>query len=116
MRFELYNGMADLLKERIDKGALDLAAAGTGGYHPVRVYPAGRAGTLGVLVHRSHPFAGRAQVAVRELIDQPLMLPSRPSARREILNWIGCEENRLNILVGYNLLSNIALLVEQGWG
>ena len=37
-------------------------------------------------------------------------------ARREILNWIGCEENRLNILVGYNLLSNIALLVEQGMG
>lgn len=117
VRFELYNGMADLLKERIDKGALDLGLllepVDTTRYEFIRLAVRER---WGVLVHRSHPFAGRAQVAVRELVGQPLMLPSRPSARREILNWIGCEENRLNILVGYNLLSNIALLVEQGMG
>ena len=117
VRFELYNGMADLLKERIDKGALDLGLllepVDTTRYEFIRLTTPER---WGVLVHLSHPFASRKEVAVRELIDQRLMLPSRPSARREILNWIGCEENRLNILVGYNLLSNIALLVEQGMG
>lgn len=117
VRFELYNGMADVLRERIDKGALDLGLllepVDTTRYEFIRLTTPER---WGVLVHSSHPFAKRTEVAVRELIDQPLMLPSRPSARREILNWIGCEEHRLNILVGYNLLSNIALLVEHGVG
>ena len=80
VRFELYNGMADLLKERIDKGALDLGLllepVDTTRYEFIRLTTPER---WGVLVHRSHPFAGRAQVTVRELIDQPLMLPSRPA-------------------------------------
>ena len=117
VRFELYNGMADVLKERIDKGALDLGLllepVDSTRYEFIRLATPER---WGVLVHSSHPFAAREQVAVRELIGQPLMLPNRPSSRQEILNWIGCEERRLNILVGYNLLSNIALLVEHGVG
>lgn len=117
VRFELYNAMADPLRERIDKGALDLALllepVDTTKYEFIRL-PARE--VWGVLVRSDHPFASRQSVQPRELVDQPLMLPSRPSARREIVNWMGCEERRLNILVGYNLLSNVALLVEAGMG
>ena len=45
-----------------------------------------------------------------------VLMPSRASSRREILNWIGEEEHRLNIVVNYNILSNTALLVEEGMG
>lgn len=117
VRFELYNAMADPLQERIDKGALDLALllepVDTTKYEFIRL-PSRE--VWGVLVRSDHPFAGRASVQPRELIGQPLMLPGRPSARREIVHWIGCEERRLNVLVSYNLLSNVALLVQAGMG
>lgn len=44
------------------------------------------------------------------------MMPSRPVARRELLNWMRCDESELIIPVNYNLLSNVALLVEAGMG
>ena len=117
VRFELYNAMADPLRERLDKGALDLALVlepvDTAKYEFIRL-PAKE--VWGVLVRRDHPLAARASVRAAELAALPLMLPSRPSARQEIVHWIGRPEHQLNILVGYNLLSNVALLVEDGMG
>ena len=46
----------------------------------------------------------------------PLILPSREKALSEVLNWLGCEERNLKVPVKYNLLSNVALLVEAGMG
>lgn len=117
VEFNLVNGMADTLKEWVDQGTVDLALVlepvDTTKYEFMRL---AQKEVWGILVHRSHPFAGRDTVSVRELLDQPLMLPSRASSRREILNWIGEEEHRLNIVVNYNILSNTALLVEEGMG
>lgn len=117
VRFELYNAMADPLRERLDKGTLDLALVlepvDTTKYEFIRL-PAKE--VWGVLVRKDHPLASRASVRAPELASLPLMLPSRPSARQEIVHWIGKPEHQLNILVGYNLLSNIALLVADGMG
>lgn len=117
VEFNLFNGMADTLKECVDQGTVDLALVlepvDTTKYEFMRL---SQKEVWGILVHRNHPFAGRDSVSVKEIIDQPLMLPYRASSRREILNWIGEEEHRLNIVVNYNLLSNTALLVEEGMG
>ena len=68
------------------------------------------------MVREDHPFAQRREVQVQELWDQPLLLPSRASSRREILHWMGCEEHQVNIRANYNILSNTVLLVEEGLG
>ena len=117
VQFNLQNGMADNLLEGIDQGSVDLALVlepvDTTKYEFLRLPQKER---WGVLVNGSHPFAGRDSVNITELPDQPLMLPDRASSRKEILNWMGCDEHQLNILVNYNLLSNTALLVEEGMG
>ncbi len=117
VQFTLHNAMADQIKEQIDKGILDIGLVlepiDMVKYEYIRLSPKE---TWGVLVPVEHPFAQREQVRAEELADQPLFLPTRPNVRREILSWIGCEERNLNILVSYNLLSNIALLVESGMG
>lgn len=117
VEFNLMNGMADTLKEWVNQGRVDLALVlepvDTTKYEFMRL---AQKEVWGILVHRSHPFTGRDTVSVKELLDQPLMLPNRASSRREILNWIGEEEHRLNVVVNYNILSNTALLVEEGMG
>lgn len=43
-------------------------------------------------------------------------MPGREKAKNQILHWMQCEEQHLNILAYYNILSNSALLVETGMG
>lgn len=117
IRFHMYNAMADTLKECIDQGTLDLALVlepvDTTRYEFIRMSKKER---WGVLVNKDHPLAGQERVKPEEIIDQPLVLPSRASSRREILNWLGCEERQLKIVADYNLLSNTVLLVEESMG
>ena len=117
VQFTLYNGMADQLGEATDQGSIDLALVlepvDTTRYEFLRLPTQER---WGVLVREDHPFAQREQVDVEELWDQPLLIPSRESARREILHWIGKEEKQLRVVLNYNILSNTVLLVEEGLG
>lgn len=114
--FNLYNGMADTLRDSIDQGRVDLALilepVDTTKHEFMRL---AKREVWGTLVRRDHPFAKREHVEVSELINQPLMLPSRASSRTEIINWLGCDERQLNIPVSYNILSNTALLVRLVW-
>ena len=65
----------------------------------------------------ANPYVGvTVQVDVTELWDQPLLLPFRESARRELLHWIGKEEEELRVVLNYNILSNTVLTVEEGLG
>ena len=117
VQFTLYNGMADTLRESVDQGSVDLALVlepvDTTKYEFLRLPQRAQ---WGVLVREDHPFAQRREVQVQELWDQPLLLPSRASSRREILHWMGCEEHQVNIRANYNILSNTVLLVEEGLG
>lgn len=117
VQFTLHNGMADKLGEAVDQGSIDLALVlepvDTTKYEFLRLSPQER---WGVLVREDHPFARRDQVDVAELWDQPLLLPFRESIRRELLHWIGKEEQQLRVVLNYNILSNTVLTVEEGLG
>lgn len=117
VRFNLYNEMADYIKERIDKGLVDvgllLEPVDTVKYDFVRL---SQRETWGVLMRNDHPLAGHKSLQPQEMIPYPLILPLRESVRAEILNWLKCEEKDLNIPLSYTLLSNAVLLVEEGLG
>lgn len=72
--------------------------------------------TWGILMRRDHPLAERTSIEPQELISYPLILPLRERVRTEIMNWLRCEEKDLKIPLYYTLLSNTALLVEEGLG
>ncbi len=117
VQFDLYNGMADNIKEMIEHGLLDLGLVlepvDTAKYEYVRLP---QEETWGILIRRDHELAKKETITVEDIKQYPLILPGRENAKNHVLNWMHCEERHLNIPAYYNILSNSALLVEAGIG
>ncbi|HIU77795.1 MAG TPA: LysR family transcriptional regulator [Candidatus Pelethocola excrementipullorum] len=117
VQFDLYSETADSIKDKIEKGLLDLGLllepVDNNKYEFLRL---SQKETWGVLLRKDHPLAEKETIYVEDLKSYRLFLPKREGARNEVLNWIGCEESHLNVSVNYNLLSNVAILVDEGLG
>ncbi len=117
VQFHLYNEMADNIKDRLDKGLVDvgllLEPVDTVKYDFVRL---SQKETWGILMRDDHPLAEHKTITPEEITEYPLILPLRERVRNEILNWINREEKDLTIPLSYTLLSNAALMVEAGLG
>ena len=117
VQFDLYNGMADNIKEMLERGLLDLGLVlepvDTAKFEYVRLP---QKETWGLLLRKDHELAEKETINVEEIRPYPLIMPGREKAKNEVLHWMQCEERHLNIPAYYNLLSNAALLVEAGMG
>ena len=117
IQFYLYNEMADNIKDRLEKGLVDvgllLEPVDTSRYDFVRL---SQKETWGILMRDDHPLAERKTITPDEIAEYPLILPLRERVRNEILNWMRKEEKDLTIPLSYTLLSNAALMVEAGLG
>lgn len=117
VRFNLYNEMADDIKDRMDKGLIDvgllLEPVDTSKYDFIRL---SQKETWGILMRDDHPLSGQECITPDEIAEYPLILPLRERVRADILNWLNKEEKDLRIPLNYTLLSNAVLLVEAGLG
>lgn len=117
VQFDLYSEMADSIREKLEKGLLDLALllepVDTSKYEYLRL---SQKETWGILLRTDHPLAQKEEIHIKDVRTYPLLLPKRETSRKEVLHWIGCEESKLKVPVHYNLLSNAVLLVEEGVG
>lgn len=117
VQFNLYNGMADNIKEMIEHGLLDLGLVmepiDTAKFEYVRLP---QKETWGILIRKDHELAGKETVTVEDIKSYPLIMPERENAKNQILHWMRCEERHLEIPAYYNILSNSALLVKAGMG
>lgn len=117
VQFNLYNEMADNIKDRLDKGLVEigllLEPVDVQKYEYLRLSPKE---TWGILLRTDHPLAKNETISPEDVIPYPLILPLREKVREDILNWIGREEKNLRIPLSYTLLSNTVLLVEEGLG
>lgn len=117
VQFHLYNEMADNIKDRLDKGLVDvgllLEPVDTVKYDFVRL---SQKETWGILMRDDHPLAEQETITPDEIAVYPLILPLRERVRSEILNWLKRDEKDLIISLSYTLLSNAALMVEAGLG
>lgn len=117
VQFHLYNETADHIKDRLDKGLVDvgllLEPVDTVKYDFVRL---SQKETWGILMRDDHPLAERKTITLEEIAAYPLILPLRERVRNEILNWVKRDEKDLTIPLSYTLLSNAALMVEAGLG
>mgnify|MGYP000015322540 FL=1 len=117
VQFDLYNGMADNIKEMLERGLLDLGLVlepvDTAKFEYVRLP---QKETWGLLLRKDHELAEKETLTVEEIRQYPLIMPGRENAKEEVLHWMQCEERHLDIPAFYNLLSNAALLVEAGMG
>ena len=117
VQFDLYNGMADNIKEMVEHGLLDMGLVmepiDTAKFEYIRLP---QKETWGILIQKDHELAEKENINVEDIKQYPLIMPGRENAKNQILHWMRCEESALNIPAYYNILSNAALLVEVGMG
>ena len=117
VQFTLYNETVDNIRDRLDKGLVDigllLEPVDVTRYDYVRL---SQQDTWGLLVRDDHPLTGKESLTAEDVAPYPLILPLRENIRVEILHWLGREEKELSIPLFYTLLSNAALMVAEGLG
>ena len=113
--FDLFTATADLVKEQMDKGLLDLGLLlepiEMGKYEFIRLNMKER---WVVLMPPDDPLAGRKYVKADELAELPLILPRRMQVQSELASWFGDYYKNLNILFTSNLSTNGAVMVSRG--
>ena len=117
VRFALYSGNADNIKERIERGLLDVGLL----QEPVDITKYSFVRTpcreqCGVLVRGDSELASKESVSPEELAAVPLILPEREIIQNELLNWFGPYAEGLRITATGNLLYNLASLARASGG
>ena len=117
VRYEIFSGNSDDIKERIERGLLDvgflLEPVDVSKYEFVRI-PIRE--EWGVLVSESSELAQKTSVTPQDLADKPLLFARRDLVKRELMNWFGSYADDLNIVACGNLPFNLSMLVQQGMG
>lgn len=115
--FDLLTANADVVKEQMDKGLLDvgllLEPVDMDKYDYIRMTEREE---WGVLMRPDDPLAARNSLTAAELSALPLILPRRLSVQSELANWFGSEYPRLDVRFTSNLSTNAAVMVHQGIG
>ena len=117
VQFTLYNETVDNIKDRLNKGLVDigllLEPIDVTKYDYVRL---SQQDTWGLLVRDDHPLNDKQSLSAEDVAPYPLILPLRDNIRAEIMHWLGKEEDEIRIPLFYALLSNAALMVAEGVG
>ena len=112
--FAIYSGNSDNIKERIERGLLDVGLlqepVDITKYSFVRT-PGGE--QWGILVRADSELAARESVSPADLAAVPLILPEREIVQNELLNWFGPYAEGLRITATGNLLYNLAALARD---
>lgn len=115
--YEIYNGYAYDIIERINHGLTDLGVL----LQPLDLTELdytdiGQDETWGVLVCKDHPFATRKTISYSEIRNEKLIIPKRAFDQNALYDWFPLEANSVKILAKYNLFSSSIHLVENGMG
>lgn len=112
--FRIYSGNSDNIKERIERGLLDIGLlqepVDIAKYHFVRTPVQEQ---WGVLVRTDAELAAKDRVSPADLAGMPLILPERENVQNELLNWFGPLAEKLHITATGNLLYNLASLARD---
>lgn len=115
--FDLLTANADVVKEQMAKGLLDvgllLEPVDMDKYDYIRLPEREE---WGVLMRPDDALAGRKCLTAEEPSALPLILPRRLSVQSELANWFGSAYSRLNICFTSNLSTNSSPMVRQGLG
>lgn len=113
--FDLYTGTADIVKEQMEKGLIDIGVLlepiDIEQFEFIRLHKKER--TI-VLMRPDSPLARKEGVSARDLEHLPLILPMRGGVQNELLNWFGDYLHKEQIIFTSNLATNGALMVERG--
>lgn len=113
--FDLFTATADMVKEQMDKGLLDIGLL----LEPIDMekYDFIRLDIKEkwvVLMRPDDPLSGKEAVTAKDLSELPLILPRRTNVQSELASWFGNYYDKLNIVFTSNLSTNSAIMVKRG--
>ena len=115
VRYEIYSGNGDDIRDKIDSGHVDIGIL----VEPVEIakyesIPLSFQDAWGVLMRKDDPLAKRESLRTGDIVGLPFFLSHRRIVTEEIESWFGKMSKKLNILGYHNLLTNTMLLIERG--
>ncbi len=117
VQFSIHSAIADDIKERIEKGILDIGLlmepVDIGKYEFIRMPQREK---WGILVRKDSELAGKKSINPWDLTGVPLIMVKRELVKNELASWFGDYYEELQIAAVYNLILNAAAMVERGVG
>lgn len=113
--FDIFTGNADLVKEQMEKGLIDIGVL----LEPIDIEKFEFIRLKGkerwvVLMRPDDPLARKETVCAKDLENLPLILPRRANVQNELSNWFGDSLQESQIFFTSNLTTNGALMVQRG--
>lgn len=113
--FDIFTGNADLVKEQMEKGLIDIGAL----LEPVDMETFDFIRLKDkeqwvVLMRPDDPLAEKKSISAKDLQGVPLILPRRANIQNELVNWLGDSFQESQVLFTSNLSTNGALMVQKG--
>lgn len=112
--YELFTGNADTVRERIDKGLLDIGLltepVEVSRYEFLRLNEKDR---WGVLTRADSPLAQKPAVAMKDLEGQPLLLPHRREVQQTLVEF-GLDRQTMRVFGTYDLIGSAMQMVSCG--
>lgn len=117
VKFNIHSAIADDIKERIERGILDMGLltepVDIGKYEFIRMPQKEQ---WGILTRRDSELAGKEYISPKDLADVPLLMVKRELVKNELASWFGDYYEQLQIAATYNLIINAAAMVKSGVG
>lgn len=115
--FDLYTGNADLIKERIENGILDIGVL----LEPVSIdsfdfVRLPKKEKWGMVTSTSSPLVNHEGICSEDLKNHPILCTKRVAVQNEIASWAKTPFEELHVVATYNLISNALSLVSKGIG
>lgn len=113
--FDIFTGNADLVKEQMEKGLIDIGVL----LEPIDMEKFDFIRLKGkeqwaVLMRPDDPLAEKESISAKDLENAPLILPRRTNVQNELVNWLGDSFQESQVLFTSNLSTNGALMVQKG--
>lgn len=113
--FDIFTGNADLVKEQMEKGLIDIGVL----LEPIDMdkfdfIRLNGKEQWGVLMRPDDPLAEKEVISAKDLENEPLILPRRTNVQNELTNWLGDSFQESQVLFTSNLSTNGALMVQSG--
>lgn len=113
--FDIFTGNADLVKEQMEKGLIDIGVllepVDIEKFEFIRLHGKER---WVVLMRPDDLLAEKETVNAKDLENMPLILPRRTNVQNELSNWLGNSFQEQQVLFTSNLTTNSALMVQRG--
>jgi DNA-binding transcriptional LysR family regulator len=117
VRYDIFSGSADQVKDLMESGLIDLGLllepVDIAKYEFARI--PGRE-IWGLLVRSDSELADKSEICSDDLMNLPILVSKRTMLHNLLSSWFGANFAHLNIVATYNLINNAAIMVKKHIG